>query len=181
MPITINGNGTVTGISAGGLPDGCVDRDTLATAAKGSVLQYLYAQKTATQTLSSNTTWTDITDLSINITPKVSGNTLIFTLHARYGNDTSSGNGIRLIKDSTTVIGNSGGADNALGNVMYNIGGNRPYMDISHMWFDTSSGTSQVNYKIQAYKQSGSFQFNGRGGEANDGKYCQLTVMEVVV
>ena len=31
MPITINGTGTVTGISVGGLPDGTVDRDTLAT------------------------------------------------------------------------------------------------------------------------------------------------------
>ena len=31
MPITINGNGTVTGISVGGLPDGIVDTDTLAT------------------------------------------------------------------------------------------------------------------------------------------------------
>ena len=31
MPITINGSGTVTGISAGGLPDGVVDEDTLAS------------------------------------------------------------------------------------------------------------------------------------------------------
>ncbi len=30
MAITINGNGTVTGISVGGLPDGIVDTDTLA-------------------------------------------------------------------------------------------------------------------------------------------------------
>jgi len=31
MAIAINGSGTVTGISVGGLPDGCVDTDTLAT------------------------------------------------------------------------------------------------------------------------------------------------------
>ena len=31
MAITINGNGTITGISAGGLPDGSVDADTLAS------------------------------------------------------------------------------------------------------------------------------------------------------
>ena len=30
MPITLNGNGTVTGISVGGLPDGIVDTDMLA-------------------------------------------------------------------------------------------------------------------------------------------------------
>ena len=30
MPITINGNGTLTGVSVGGLPDGIVDTDMLA-------------------------------------------------------------------------------------------------------------------------------------------------------
>ena len=35
MPITINGSGTVTGISVGGLPDGIVDTDTLAAGAGG--------------------------------------------------------------------------------------------------------------------------------------------------
>ena len=44
MPITINGSaGTITGISTGGLPDGCVDTDTLAnnavTSAKSNGLQ----------------------------------------------------------------------------------------------------------------------------------------------
>ena len=33
MPITINGNGTVTGISVGGLPDGIVDTDMIANSA----------------------------------------------------------------------------------------------------------------------------------------------------
>ena len=40
MAITINGNGTITGISVGGLPDGIVDTDTIAanavTAAKAT-------------------------------------------------------------------------------------------------------------------------------------------------
>ena len=31
MPIVINGSGTVTGISAGGLPDGCITTDELAS------------------------------------------------------------------------------------------------------------------------------------------------------
>ena len=30
MPVTINGDGSITGLSVGGLPDGCVDTDTLA-------------------------------------------------------------------------------------------------------------------------------------------------------
>ena len=33
MPVTINGDGSITGLSVGGLPDGCVDTDTLASGA----------------------------------------------------------------------------------------------------------------------------------------------------
>ena len=52
MTITINGNGTVTGVSVGGLPDGIVDTDMLANSAvtdakahiAGSVIQVVYAK-----------------------------------------------------------------------------------------------------------------------------------------
>tara|TARA_Y100000289_G_C3861704_1_gene118867 strand:- start:186 stop:662 length:477 start_codon:yes stop_codon:yes gene_type:complete len=36
MAISINGNGTITGISVGGLPDGCVDNGTLANSSVNS-------------------------------------------------------------------------------------------------------------------------------------------------
>ena len=38
MAITINGSGTITGVSAGGLPDGCVDNDTIATGVSATKL-----------------------------------------------------------------------------------------------------------------------------------------------
>ena len=31
MPVTINGDGSITGLAVGGLPDGTVDADTLAS------------------------------------------------------------------------------------------------------------------------------------------------------
>ena len=33
MPVTINGDGTISGLAVGGLPDGSVDADTLAAGA----------------------------------------------------------------------------------------------------------------------------------------------------
>ena len=36
MPVKISGNGTITGLSVGGLPDGIVDEDTLANLAVGT-------------------------------------------------------------------------------------------------------------------------------------------------
>tara|TARA_R100000231_G_C5274622_1_gene149691 strand:- start:123 stop:740 length:618 start_codon:yes stop_codon:yes gene_type:complete len=48
MPITLNGSGTLTGVSVGGLPDGIVDTDMLAanavTAAKASGLGITHAR-----------------------------------------------------------------------------------------------------------------------------------------
>ena len=37
--VNLGTNGTISNLAVGGLPDGTVDRDTLATVAKGSVLQ----------------------------------------------------------------------------------------------------------------------------------------------
>ena len=63
MPITLNGNGTVTGISVGGLPDGIVDTDMLAanavTSAKSTGLGISMADQyriTGTGTLNTDAT-----------------------------------------------------------------------------------------------------------------------------
>ena len=69
MPITFNGNGTVTGLAVGGLPDGTVDADTLAAGAGGKILQAVTAS-TTTQVETTSTTYAD-TGLTATITPKL--------------------------------------------------------------------------------------------------------------
>ena len=53
MPVTINGDGSITGLAVGGLPDGCVDADTLASGAAvpadGSITTAKLADGAATQ------------------------------------------------------------------------------------------------------------------------------------
>ena len=44
MALAFAGNGTITGLSVGGLPDGTVDADTLASGVGGKVLQVLQKQ-----------------------------------------------------------------------------------------------------------------------------------------
>jgi len=63
MPITINGSaGTITGVSTGGLPNGCVDTDTLAnnavTAAKSSGLSVRTIGSSTTLTNQANVDYT---------------------------------------------------------------------------------------------------------------------------
>ncbi|MBM4179707.1 MAG: hypothetical protein FJ211_10330 [Ignavibacteria bacterium] len=82
MPITIAGSGTITGISAGGLPDGSITSDDLAagavTAAKlaagvgGKILQVVSTQyETPTTVSQSANTHADM-PFSVNITPTTS-------------------------------------------------------------------------------------------------------------
>ena len=92
MPITINGSGTITGVSVGGLPDGIVDTDMLAagavTAAKrgtGAVLQFKSAEYTTRtsvttvipfdDTVPQNDEGTEI--ITLAITPTSTSNKLV--------------------------------------------------------------------------------------------------------
>ena len=77
MPIAINGSGTVTGISVGGLPDGIVDTDMLAAGAvtapkrgAGSILQVVNTRVTAASSISMNgNEFTNISIINTSITP----------------------------------------------------------------------------------------------------------------
>ena len=63
MAISINGTGTITGISVGGLPDGCVDSDTLATSdIKGLTKAWIVYDGTGTNQILSSFNVTSVTD-----------------------------------------------------------------------------------------------------------------------
>ena len=68
MQITINGDGSIIGLAVGGLPDGSVDTDTLASGAitssvlpAGTVIQTLQGTFTGTN----NTTGTGLVDTGV--------------------------------------------------------------------------------------------------------------------
>ena len=67
MPVVINGNGTISGVSVGGLPDGIVDSDTLAnTVSTGKILQAVESTYATAVTISGGT---GNTGLAGSITP----------------------------------------------------------------------------------------------------------------
>jgi len=99
MTITINGNGTVTGVSVGGLPDGIVDTDMLAAGAvtapkkgAGSILQVVGTGKLdATTTIDcvDIATWYDYTSMNATITPASSSNKILLSFMAMGEGETS--------------------------------------------------------------------------------------------
>jgi len=110
MPISINGSGTVTGISVGGLPDGIVDTDMLANGAatavkrgSGSILQTVNGTFSS-QVERTSAGFTD-TGLTANITTTGSNKVLIFVcqaLEARQYNSTGFAQGkLALIRTTS--------------------------------------------------------------------------------
>ena len=150
MPIVINGSGTVTGLAVGGLPDGTVDRDTLAAAAKGSILQIVNAN-TATSAVSTSQTWAD-TGLTANITPSSTSSKILVhsILNGCHNNEASTNQmQLQLLRDSSVIhifateVGHNNGA---LAHHGFGVGG-----ATSHL--DSPSTTSQITYKIQFRKR----------------------------
>jgi len=95
MPITLNGNGTVTGVSVGGLPDGIVDTDMLAanavssaklaSGAGGKILQVVTVSDSVRETagsvsLSSANTYYD-TPFAVTITPSATSSKILLMGH----------------------------------------------------------------------------------------------------
>ena len=112
MAIQINGNGTITGISVGGLPDGIVDTDMLAASAAspeklgdGIVIQTSIVTTPNNVTVNSDGSYTDI--ITHNFTPKRSDSNLVYHLMFQCYLNNSGGysNGVdyRILQDSTTI------------------------------------------------------------------------------
>lgn len=193
MPISINGSGTVTGVSVGGLPDGIVDTDMLAdgaaTAVKrgaGSVLQVQQTIKTDVFS-SSSTSFVDVTGLSVNITTTGSNKVLVLAQCTVVGED--AGTGLMLDRDG----GNEPLKADAEGNRQrftitggYGSGGFHYSNGANHISFLDSPGAGTHTYKIKAkIRSSSTFYLNSTTHRNNDtntsNSTSTITVMEIKV
>ena len=116
MAIVINGSGTITGISAGGLPDGSVDSDTLATG--------IDAAKLADGTIT-NSELQYINSLSSNAQTQIS---------AAGGTDNASS--AFFVYNASNVVNTTG--DGTLYDLM---GGGLTWTELYDVGSDVSSGT----------------------------------------
>ena len=90
MPITLSGSGTVTGISAGGLPDGIIQSADLASGVGGKILQVvstsdansiLQGQVTVPTTNGSLTNVVELPNISISITPSATTSKILLSVN----------------------------------------------------------------------------------------------------
>ena len=146
MAIQINGNGTITGISSGGLPAGSVTSATLASGAitsaampAGSAIQVNQTVKTDTSSTTSFTnTWTDIGPQG-SITATTAGNKIMVEIMLSVGCTDGRHISFRLEKDGSALAGATGDSR----------GSNRK-QGCFHMYQDDQNGQhDQHNYFLK--------------------------------
>ena len=81
MAITLNGSGTVSGISAGGLPDGIIQSADLASGVGGKILQVVSTTKTDTASTTTSGSFTDISGMSVSITPSATSSKIFIIFY----------------------------------------------------------------------------------------------------
>ena len=190
MPVTINGDGTITGLAVGGLPDGCVDTDTLAngaaTGAKqgaGSVIQVVQSSTQTRTVINQGTTFMD-TGLSATITPQFSSSKIL--IHAYHsvtfsnfaGNGDTGGWGIRLLRGNTVIKnGASNGSDHYI-----SVPSESSYIVFNDpdafSFLDSPNTTSSVTYKTQANESNAEINVTINGNQASNVS-CEMILMEI--
>ena len=190
MPITLNGSGTVSGISVGGLPDGIIQSADLATGTGGKILQVVSTTKTDTASFASANTsnFTDISGLSVSITPSSTSNKILVVATVAAAVGTGSLH-VRLARGSTGIaVGDS--SSNRQSSTMSRRTQSSIYnLEITPMSFnflDSPNTTSATTSKVQATAGStyDTTVYVNRSSGDNDYSYgarvaSTITVMEV--
>ena len=200
MPITINGDGSITVLSVGGLGSGVVNTATLADGAasgskltmpSGSVIQTVQSVKTGIDSYSTGSStlsdsYFDISGLSVSITPS-SGTKCFVSYTVNVGGQAGYGQGLALFRDSTQIyLADASGNIQRLSNFDYTVD-NKKVDSMAGQFLDThgANGSTAVTYKLQMYvaEPGWTTRVNRSQSTANDRDYgrgaSSITVMEI--
>lgn len=156
----------------------------------GKILQVVSVTKSDTFSLTSTTAFTDVTGLSVAITPASTSNKILVAYDLGWG----SSNGhisCRIMRDSTAIkIGDAGGnRTRVTGHYHHSANGQNQYdiTQIAGTFLDSPNTTSSVTYKWQVgtpFSSGYTVFVNRTGDDDNDLAYngrsaSSITVMEV--
>ena len=176
MPLTKLNNQSLSAVTAAGIP-----------IRSGSVLQVISVDKKDVFDLTSNeTTFTDVTGLSVQITPSATTSKILVT-GAVVGSAVSHYFCARLMRDNTQIL-----VPDSIGNRIPSNFGSSTYQGGNYMSFtnpihalDSPASTSLLTYKIQIRAYTGGVYVNKTPRDENnaagyDPRGCSsITVMEI--
>ena len=191
MPVTINGDGSITGLSVGGLGSGVVNTATLADGAAtgikqgaGSVIQSISFIKKDVGTYAATNGSFTATGMSVTITPSSTSNKFLILANLLLGNSGNNSTQIKLYRGTSEITAaNSTGVTNKsfIWTYIPQSGDNPTYMNMhtgggyEHDIQDTNS--HEFNLYINSFNTTA--YINRRGYSADYGGTSSLTVMEI--
>jgi len=199
MAITINGTGTITGISVGGLNDSIITSAELAngavTAAKidslpsGSILQVVQTAKTDTYSESVGLGAVSSTVMSASITPASTSNKILVMFNGTVSHGNIANTYVILYEDGSIV---SGAVGDAAGNRLRISSGQGMHANSvptsqSFTYLHSPGVTTELTYQIRLAHASGetrtvymNYNANGDGDQVYVGRAASfLTLMEI--
>ena len=198
MAIQINGNGTITGISSGGLPAGSITSATLAdgaatqakrTYASGEIIQTQFFQNKTQYSSNSNTSPTQI--ISGAITPTNSSNKIFITYHAQVAYTNGHEHCHVQIMKAGSVITDAHGNTGSSGNINTNANkvvyiadtNDNNRTGVSGSYSDTAGSTSAITYAVGINTNGGNSSYyahsNRSAHSTGYGSSCELILMEI--
>ena len=191
MPVTINGNGSITGISAGGLPSGSLTLSKTDMPA-GTVIQCVTDTTTAATNNDGNT-YVTINGLSVTMTPRAANSKFYAIFEGHFyvdyggsGSNSAHGIGYNIYKDgvrfTTSPNDNGGGENSEKPYDLYTDGSSRTVARLMKTGQGTFGSTSAATFtvKFKAYYANSQYtvKLNENGADETQ---AQLTVMEIAV
>ena len=153
MPIVLNGSGTITGISAGGLPDGIIQAADLASGVGGKIIQYKYAAANSGNfsTTSQDGNGADVGGMTTSITLTSSSNKVlvVLSLNPYIGGSGAGRAALKLFRDTTMIY------EETYANIRESDGTCKATRS-SHIYLDNPADTSSHTYKVALKRESGS-------------------------
>ena len=191
MPVTINGNGSITGLSVGGLGSGVVNAASLAansvTASAmpvGSILQVKNFIKKDRDDFSTSSSFA-ATGMSVTITPSSTSNKLLVMANLEVGNSGNNSVQFKLYRGTSeiTAANNTNVTNKSFGwsYIRQQNNTEASYQDVSVSlgYEHTPADTNSHEFNLYVNSFNTTVYLNGRGYSGDYGGTSSLTVMEI--
>ena len=195
MPVTINGDGSITGISAGGLPAGSVTDATIAGMASsklsgalpaisganltgisasvtatnmpaGTIVKYQHTTSTSVTNITSTQSWTTFSGTQVYFTPTFSNSKLDLTwTFALEADQNVNGIGFRIYRESP-IGGSASSIGESYQHSHWGTGSWTGPGQIVLNWNDSPGVTTPVRYYVQGYRETGNALYINYGQDA---------------
>ena len=188
MPISINGSGSITGLSAGGLPDGSITAADLAAGAArsnfgaGAILQVVQTVKTDTFS-SSASSFTNITGLTATITPASASNKILVMASVAVALNSSYFLQIRLARGGSAILqGDAAGSRIRTQGMVYVYNQlNNSQLTWPGYVVDSPASTSSLTYSVQMCQIDGSTHYVNRLPRDDDANYEPRSASSIIL